>query len=114
MKTLSRIGFALVAVLALGLAAQAGEMGKEVTVKGSMSCAKCVMKQADATDCQDAIVAKGEDGAEVVYYLAKNEVAKEAGHKCRGAKAVMVTGKVKEKDGRKWITASKIEAATEG
>ena len=102
MKTLAKAGLALALVLGLMAAANAAD---ETTVTGKVVCAKCSLKKADAAKCQDVLVA---DGAE--YYVEKNDVAKKFGHVCQGEKAATVIGTVAEKDGKKWITPSKMEA----
>ena len=104
------IALALVAGLAFGAAALAGEHGKSVTIEGSMMCAHCTLKEAGVTSCQDVVVAKGEGGKSVNYYLTSNETLKKFGHACNGAKDVKVTGTVTEKDGKMWIEPVSIEA----
>lgn len=96
---------ALAVLFAFALAASAGD-AKTVMLSGNIVCAKCTLKKADAKECQSVLVTK-EPAAE--YYLVKNEVEKKA-HVCSGEKPAMVTGTVEEKDGRMWLTASKIEA----
>ncbi len=44
----------------------------------------------------------------VNLYIVKNDVAEEFGHVCSGSKDAKVTGTVAEKDGRQWITPSKM------
>jgi len=106
MKTLAKFGLALALVAGLVAAAYAGE---ETTVTGKVMCAKCTLKKADATKCQDVLVVKdGDKTAE--YYVVKNAVAEKFGHTCSGEKAAVVTGTVSEKDGKKWIAPSKMEA----
>ncbi|HEY7509249.1 MAG TPA: DUF6370 family protein [Vicinamibacteria bacterium] len=101
---------ALAAVLAVLGAAVAARAGDDVTLKGTIVCAKCTLKKADAKECQNVLLAKDADGKEVEYYMAKSEAADAVGEVCTGKKAVTVTGTVSEKDGRKWITASKVES----
>ena len=48
-------------------------------------------------------------GASTEYYIAKNAAADEAGHQCKTEAKAKVTGTVSEKDGKKWIEATKIE-----
>jgi hypothetical protein len=100
---------ALVAVLALFAAGTAGWAGDEVTLKGNIVCAKCTLKKADAKECQNVLLAKGTDGKDVEYYLARSEAADAVGEVCTATKPATVTGTVTEKDGRKWLTASKVE-----
>lgn len=90
-----------------------GSHGKEVTVEGKILCAKCTLKKADATGCQDVLVVE-HGGKTMEYYVAKNEVAEKYGHVCQGEKPVVATGTVMEKDGKTWITASKMEAPKKG
>jgi hypothetical protein len=82
---------------------------EEVTIKGQAVCTKCEMHETDK--CSTAIRAK-EDGKDVVYYAVNNDVAKTF-HKtiCQAPSQVVATGKVKDKDGKKMITLSKIELA---
>jgi len=93
-------------VLALATSSFAAD-GKEVTVKGDGKCAKCALKETD--ECQNVIQTK-EDGKTVTYYLAKNDISKKF-HKnvCKTTEKVTATGTVKEVDGKKELTASKIE-----
>ena len=78
-----------------------------VTLSGTVSCAKCVLKKADAKQCQDVLVVKGDQAGE--YYLVKNAVYEKFGHACMGSRAVTATGTVSETDGKKWLTATKLE-----
>ncbi|MDB5171924.1 MAG: hypothetical protein JWO87_3898 [Phycisphaerales bacterium] len=86
----------------------AKEDAKEVKLKGTAVCAKCELKETEK--CQDALKVK-EDGKEVVYLLTDNAVAKKFhGTICKTTKEdVTVTGTVSEKDGKKIITATKID-----
>jgi hypothetical protein len=80
-----------------------------VTLTGKVMCAKCTLKKADAKECQDVLVvpdAKGGTAAE--YYLVKNAVQEKFGHVCTGEKPATVTGSVTEKDGKKWLEATKM------
>jgi hypothetical protein len=97
---------AILAVLCVGAAAWADE----VTFSGTIVCAKCTLKKGDAKECQNVLLVPGADGKDVEYYLAKSKAADAVGEVCTGKKAVTVTGTVSEKDGRKWITASKVES----
>jgi hypothetical protein len=96
------LGLAL--VFTLVVVARAEEQ-KEVTLKGTITCSKCGLKETE--DCGNAIVVK--DGDKEVTYYFKDTGKKEKYHKniCTGKKAGSVTGVVSEKDGKKWITPSK-------
>ena len=106
MKTIAKLGLALALVLGLVAAAPAGD---ETTVSGKVMCAKCSLKKADAAKCQDVLVTKDAAGTVTEYYIEKNEVAQKFGHVCKDEKAATVTGTVAEKDGKKWISPSKME-----
>ena len=103
-----RLLIALVAVATLTGFAIAGEEAKTVTVTGKIVCAKCSLQKADAKECQNVIVAD-QDGKSVEYYLVKNALAEEFGHVCKGEKNVVATGTVSEKDGKTWLTATKLD-----
>ena len=102
---------ALCAFLCLGLSTafvSGNEAGAEVTLKGTATCAKCDLGK--TKNCQAALKVT-EEGKEVVYYITMDAEGKKVhGEVCKKAKdGVSVTGVVSEKDGQKWITASKIE-----
>jgi hypothetical protein len=107
MKTISRIALAVALLVGAATFAQAAET--ETTLNGTLVCAKCTLKKADATKCQDVLVVKDDKGATTEYYLVKNEAADAAGHQCSKEAKATATGVVSEKDGKKWLTASKIE-----
>ena len=78
---------------------------EEVTLTGTMTCAKCDLGEGDA--CQSVLIV-GEGDEKTTYYIASKEkhakVCKEA------VDGVTVTGTVAEaEDGKKTLTASKIE-----
>ena len=106
-RTTFRAIAALVALL--GLVAAGAASPDEVTLKGTIVCAKCTLKKPDAKECQNVLLTEGADGKKVEYYLAHSKAADEVGEVCTAKKDVTVTGTVSEKDGRKWITASKVE-----
>lgn len=83
---------------------------KEVTITGEGMCAKCALHE--TTKCQNVIQTQ-EDGKTVNYYLTQNKVSKDFHHDnlCQKNEKVTATGTVSEKDGKKILTASKIEAA---
>jgi len=82
---------------------------KEVTLTGEGKCAKCALHEADK--CENTVQVQ-EDGKTVTYYLAQNKISKEFHDNiCKESKKITVTGTVKEKDGKKTLTPSKIELA---
>lgn len=87
----------------------ADQAAKEVTLMGKGACAKCALHQTDT--CQNTITVT-EDGKDQVYYLAPNSVSEDFhDNLCRKSQPIKVTGTVQEVDGKKQITASKIELA---
>ena len=104
-------GIAGLALMALAAPAFAAENNKVITITGEGKCGKCSLKETEK--CQNVIEAK-EDGKTVKYYLADNKVSKDF-HKevCKETKKVKATGTVKEVDGKKELTAKKIELAEE-
>jgi len=87
---------------------------EEVTITGDAVCAKCALKE--TPKCQNTITTK-EGDKKVTYYLAQNAESKKA-HQglgiCSAKKdapvKVKATGVVKEEEGKKVLTVSKIEA----
>jgi hypothetical protein len=104
MKTIAKLGLALALVVGLVAAATAADQ----TLTGQVMCAKCALKKADAKECQNVLVVKNGDKTDE-YYVEKNDVSTKFGHVCKGQKDAVVTGTVTEKDGKKWITATKME-----
>jgi len=101
---------AAVVALAVGLAAML-VAADEVTLEGKIACAKCTLKKADANECQNVLLVKEGDGKTAEYYIVVNEAAEKFGEVCTNTTEAKVTGTVSEKEGRKWITASKVEAS---
>jgi hypothetical protein len=110
LKKLSLLMIVSLAVALVG-SAIAGEKTEAVTLEGDVVCAHCKLKAEGIEACQNVLVVKAsEEGAEPAhYYIAKNDLSKEIGMSCKGGKQLRITGTVAEKDGRTWITASKIE-----
>ncbi len=108
---------ALWSVVALGVLAVGGradekdkDRPKEVTLKGTILCAKCVLKETKT--CTTAIQVK--EGEKVVTYYFDDKGNKEDYHEavCGGDKKEgSVAGTVSEKDGKKYIKPSKVEYA---
>jgi hypothetical protein len=98
----------LTLLLAMSLTGQ--ETGKEVTLKGTILCAQCALKE--ATKCQNAIQVKEGDKTVTYYFADKGDG--EAYHEeiCGGArKEGTVVGKVTEQGGKKMVTPTKVEYA---
>jgi hypothetical protein len=105
MKLVATLGL----LVALLVAFVPSSYADETTLTGSVACAKCTLKKADAKECQNVLVVTGEGGKTSEYYVAKNDVSEKFGHVCTGTKGAVVTGEVAEKDGKMWITPSKME-----
>lgn len=101
-----KLTLALLAGLAVISATTA--LADDVTITGNMVCGKCTLHETDK--CQN-VVQVTEDGKTVNYYLKQNDVSKAAHDPiCQGgSEKVTVTGTVKDKDGKKMMTASKID-----
>jgi hypothetical protein len=109
MKRLVVTSLALAIALTAALAVRARE-AKEVKLTGQVMCAHCELKEGGK--CQTVIRVK-EDGKEVTYFF-KDKGSKEGYHEpvCGGGRQdATVTGIVTEKEGKKWITPSKVEYA---
>ena len=96
-------------------AAKTGKAAKERTVKGTIMCGKCTLKQTDACQAALQVKRKGKDGKEVTrVILLKNDAVTKAFHKkiCGGDKiAVAVTGKLEGKGKKRLLVDSKISDA---
>ena len=96
-------------VLMIGAAALAAPaFAADETLNGDLVCAKCYLNKADAKECQDVLLVKSASGETTEYYVTKNQVSQESGEACTQKIPATIIGTVSEKDGRKWITASKI------
>ncbi|WP_435015756.1 DUF6370 family protein [Tundrisphaera sp. TA3] len=99
------IPFLSVAALFTGIALAADP----VTITGEGKCGKCALSETPT--CQNVIEVE-EGGKTVKYYLAQNPTAKAYhGKVCKATVKTTATGTVEEKDGKKVMTATKIEAA---
>jgi len=102
------ISLSVVGVVALvAVAAMAQDKNKEVTLKGTLLCAKCSLGK--TAECTTAIQVK--EGDKTVTYYLDDKGAGEEHHEpiCGGAKKEgTVTGKVEEKNGQKYIKPDKV------
>jgi len=104
-----KIVSAAAVLLALACCAVAEAADVSVTLEGNIACAKCTLKVEGVDQCQSVLLVKNETGEDAQYWLAPNAVAEAFGDVCTAVKLVTVTGSIEEKDGRKWIAATKIE-----
>lgn len=94
----------------MALSVPAFAADKEVTISGEAKCGKCALHQADK--CQNVIETTTKSGKKVTYWLAQNETSKNFHENvCKGPKQVTATGTVKNEDGKKVLTVSKLELA---
>lgn len=98
---------AAIFVLGLGLALVVGvQAADEVTLKGTITCAKCDLKLEKA--CHTVIKVK-EGDKDVVYYFDKDASKKNHKEICTTPKEGSVTGVKGEMDGKKTIKVTKVE-----
>ena len=110
MKNIVKILVAGLALAAISASVALAADSSDVTLTGTMVCAKCKLHEADK--CQNVLQVQ-KDGKTVNYYLSENKVSTDFHDNiCHndGEKAT-VTGTVSEKDGKEMMVASKIEAA---
>ena len=79
-----------------------GAEPKEVTISGDLVCGHCTLHALES--CGVALKGEHEN-----YFLVKNDESDKVFDKRHNGLKATVTGTVEEKDGKKWITASKIE-----
>src|SRR5437660_8922685 len=102
------LGLTLVFALALTASAEEKKKGKEVTLKGTLVCGKCKLKETDA--CANVLQVK--DGDKTVSYYLKDKGKAEKYHKeicTNDGKEATVKGTVTEKDGKRWVSNAKVE-----
>ena len=94
-------------------AAKTGNTAKELSVKGTIMCGKCTLKETDVCQAALQVKRKGKDGKEVTrVVLLKNDAVTMAFHKkiCGGDKiAVAVTGKFEGEGKKRLLIANKID-----
>ncbi len=102
------LGLGMAFALVLTATADDKKDAKEVTLKGTITCAKCDLKVEGQTKCHTVIKVKDGD-KDVVYWL--DETSSKKNHKeiCQEAKKGSVKGTVSEKDGKKWVKATEVK-----
>ncbi len=109
MKALALFAATMLGLVLVNQSIQADDK-KEVTLKGTILCAKCALKE--AKKCQNAIQVK--DGEKPITYYLDDKGMKEKYHEavCGGEKKEgTVTGTVSVKDGKQVIKPTKVEYA---
>lgn len=109
MKTLVMSATTILGLFLVSQSIQADDK-KEVTLKGTILCAKCALKE--TKNCQNAIQVK--DGDKTVTYYFDDKGTKEGYHEpvCGGEKKEgTVTGTVAMKDGKQVVKPTKVEYA---
>lgn len=101
MKTLSLLAGLIVSTFALTASAE------EVTFSGKATCAKCDLKKSKS--CETVLQVE-KDGKTTTYYLTGKPAADFHKDICAESKSATATGTVSEKDGKKTLTVTKIEA----
>jgi uncharacterized protein DUF6370 len=104
MKFAMSMVLGLVALLAFTVSGRADE-GKKVTLKGTITCGKCDLKESPS--CH-TVIKVTEDGKDVVYWFDKNGSKKYHKPICTESKKGSVEGMVSEKDGKKYVKVSKV------
>lgn len=87
---------------AFAFALSTAQADEAKTYEGEMSCAKCNLKQADK--CEDTLKVGDE-----LYLIEEGGKRKTSEHVCSGTAKAKVTGKIEERDGKKFLVAEKIE-----
>jgi hypothetical protein len=100
------VSLSLVVLLGIGQLL-ADDKGESKTLKGTLTCTKCALKETKT--CGHALIVK-QDGKEVKYYLV-DKGGKEPYHGavCQEDKPATVTGKVVEKENKLYIESPKVQ-----
>ncbi len=100
--------FLIAAAVVIALSFSANAKDKELSINGDGCCAKCTLKDKDATSCQNTVTVEKE-GKKTIYYLT-GDVSKDF-HKnlCTKVAKVKATGTVKEVNGKQELAVTKIE-----
>jgi Family of unknown function (DUF6370) len=101
MKNACKLALCVAAVLGFLALAQA-EDKKEESLTGTITCGKCDLKL--VAKCNTVVKVK-----DTVYWFDKESNKKYHKDTCTEAKEGTVTGTVADKDGKKWVHATKVE-----
>jgi len=104
MRCILRVTICVTVLAALALTV--GAQSKETKLTGKITCAKCDLKV--EKNCATVIVVS-ENGTDQVYYLDQKSAKANHDAICQLAKQGSVTGTISENDGKKTITATKVE-----
>jgi hypothetical protein len=99
------LGFSVVVVANFADVAAQEKKAETKTLEGKLVCGKCKLGETDA--CSNALQVK--EGDKTVTYYIKDKGKGEKYHKCSGEADAKVTGKVTEKDGKKYIEDAKVD-----
>jgi hypothetical protein len=99
------LGLAVVLALTGGVRAD-NSQEKVETLKGTITCAKCDLKE--AAKCH-TVIKVDKDGKDVVYYFDDASGKKYHGKICTSPTKGTVQGTVTEKDGKMWVKVTKVE-----
>ena len=100
------LGFSVITLAGVSnVSADEKKEDKAKTLEGKLVCTKCKLSETDA--CGNALQVK--DGDKTITYYIKDKGKGEKYHKCSGEQDAKVTGKVTEKDGKKYIEGAKVE-----
>ena len=91
----------------LFIVANVADDKKDTTLQGAVCCAKCELKKADS--CNAVVVVVKDGDKEEIYYFDAESQEKHGKECCKEKKMAKVTGTTSEKDGKKWITVTKVE-----
>jgi hypothetical protein len=98
------LGLGLVFAFISGVKAE--DKAKTVTLKGTITCAKCDLKVADK--CHTVIKVE-KDGKDVVYYFDDKGSKKYHKQICTEAKKGTVKGTVTKEEGKNIVTVTKLD-----
>jgi hypothetical protein len=104
MKTLLSVALGLCLALTLVSGLRAGD--KDVTLKGTITCAKCDLHE--TSKCH-TVIKVNENDKDVVYYFADSDSKKYHKPICTEPKKGTVTGTVSEEGGKKIVHVTKVQ-----